>query len=71
MIPQLKDRYYELRSAELSENKNLIENNILKNMSSTTISSKIDDLVDRYNRNGLDKWRLSNAIRLYATSYSR
>ena len=37
MIPQLKDRYYELRSAELSENKNLIENNILKNMSSNTI----------------------------------
>lgn len=58
MIPQLKDRYYELRSAELSENKNLIENNILKNMSSNTISSKIDDLVDRYNRNGLDKWSL-------------
>lgn len=58
MIPQLKDRYYELRSAELSENKNLIENNILKNMSSDTISSKIDDLVDIYNRNGLDKWNL-------------
>lgn len=54
MIPKLKDRYYELRSAELSESKQpKSENNKIN-----SISSKIDDLVAQYNKYGLDKWNL-------------
>ncbi len=55
MIPKLKEKYYSLRSTELSESRNIVnEDKDNKN----DISTKIDDLVDMYNYQGLDKWNL-------------
>lgn len=54
MIPKLKDRYYELRSAVLSENKKLETSS----RGDTNLSNKIDDLINQHNKMGLDKWNL-------------
>ena len=51
MISKLKDRYYELRSAILSEN-------LVENKTDNNLSTKIDDLYAIYMKQGLDKYNL-------------
>lgn len=51
MISKLKDRYYELRSAVLSEN-------LVESKNDDNLSAKIDDLYNIYTKQGLDKYNL-------------